>query len=193
MTGPLRNVRWERFVQALFEGQNITSAYATAGYVRDDGNATRLRNRPAIQERLVELQEAAAKEAKITVASLLDELEEARKRADSLDQLSTVVKAVSEKARISGLLVQKIEIGAAGDFGACETVEAVVDELLKFSLNPSYEVATERERQELIDMTERHFAEMQEVIAAIKAKPIDPAFVHKAQRKALRHLGNGKA
>ena len=59
-------------------------------------------------------------------------------------------------------LCSEFEIGAAGDFSACETVEAVVDELLRFSLNPSYEIATERDRQELIDMTERHFAEMQE-------------------------------
>jgi phage terminase small subunit len=34
MAGPLRNVRHERFVQALFEGQNATEAYATAGFVK---------------------------------------------------------------------------------------------------------------------------------------------------------------
>ena len=88
------------------------------------------------------------------------------------------------------MLVQRVEIGAAGDFSACETVEAVVDELLRFSLNPSYEVATERDRQELIDMTERHFAEMQEVIDSIKARPVAGVRVDAPQRPAI---GNGKA
>jgi hypothetical protein len=35
-------------------------------------------------------------------------------------------------------MVQKVEVGGPGDFSACETVEAVVDDLLKYSLNPSY-------------------------------------------------------
>ena len=192
MTGPLRNVRWERFVQALFEGQNITSAYATAGYRRDDGNAARLRNRPVVQERLTELQSEVAAKTQVTVASLVDELEEARKRADSLDQLSAVVKAISEKARISGLLVQKLEVGGPGDFSACETVEAVVDELLKYDLNPAYEIATERDRQELIAMTRRHFAAVDEFIAGIKARPINPEVAFKARRAEVKRLGNGK-
>jgi phage terminase small subunit len=66
MTGPLRNVRHERFVQALFEGQDATAAYAAAGFSKDDGNATRLRNRPAVQERLAELQAEVAKDTKVT-------------------------------------------------------------------------------------------------------------------------------
>ena len=193
MTGPLRNPRHERFCQALLEGKSATAAYAEAGYVRDDGNAARLRVNPRIEERLIELQNEVAEKTQVTVASLVDELEEARKRADSLDQLSAVVKAISEKARISGLMVRKVEVGGPGDFSACETVEAVVDELLKYSLNPAYEIATERERQELIDMTERHFAAMDEVIAAIKAKPINPAFAHKARRTELKRLSNGKS
>jgi phage terminase small subunit len=64
MAGPLRNVRHERFVQALFEGQNATEAYATAGYVKDDGNATRLRNNPKVIERLTELQSEVAARAR---------------------------------------------------------------------------------------------------------------------------------
>jgi hypothetical protein len=182
--GPLRNTR------PLLEGQSAVDAFAAAGYVRDTGNAVRLAKNPKVIERVRELQSEVAGATKITVASLLDELEEARKRVDSLDQLSTVVKAVSEKARISGLLVQKIEIGAAGDFSACETVEHVVDELLKYSLNPSYQIAAERDRQELINITERHFAEMQEVIDAIKARPVAGVRVDTLHRTAI---GNGKS
>jgi hypothetical protein len=53
---------------------------------------------------------AGAKSAEITVASLLDELEHARQRADSLGQLSASVRAISEKARLAGLVVERQEI-----------------------------------------------------------------------------------
>jgi len=131
MPGPLRNTRHEAFCQALLEGKSATTAYEEAGYAKDDGNATRLAKNPAVIERLTELQNAVAEKTQVTVESLVNELEEARKRADSLDQLSAVVKAISEKARISGLMVQKVEVGGPGDFSKCDTVEAVVDELLR--------------------------------------------------------------
>ena len=109
MAGPLRNPRHETFVQLLLQGETATDAHEKAGYARDDANATRLAKNPAVVERLTELQSAVAEKTQVTVESLVNELEEARKRADSLDQLSAVVKAISEKARISGLMVQKVE------------------------------------------------------------------------------------
>jgi hypothetical protein len=42
------------------------------------------------------------------------------------------VKAISEKARISGLLVQKVEVGGPGAFEECNSVEEVADELIRF-------------------------------------------------------------
>src|SRR6476646_8541560 len=112
MPGPLRNTRHEAFCQALLEGKSATTAYEEAGYAKDDGNAAGLAKNPAVIERLTELQNAVAEKTQVTVESLVNELEEARKRADSLDQLSAVVKAISEKARISGLMVQKVESAA---------------------------------------------------------------------------------
>jgi hypothetical protein len=105
-----------------------------------------LKGNEKVQARLAELQEAAAKKSEVTVASLLDELEHARARADGLDQLSAAVKAISEKAKISGLLVQKVEVGGAGDFSGCDSVEAVADELITYFLNPSYQPASEQDR-----------------------------------------------
>ena len=81
---PLRNPRHEKFVQLLLEGKTAADAHEQAGYVRDDGNATRLRVNPKVQDRLAELQAEVAKQTKVTVESLLDELENARQRADSL-------------------------------------------------------------------------------------------------------------
>jgi Terminase small subunit len=171
MTGPLRNPRHETFVQLLLQGETATDAHEKAGYARDDANATRLAKNPAVIERLTELQNAVAEKTQVTVESLVNELEEARKRADSLDQLSAVVKAISEKARISGLMVQKVEVGGVGDFSKCDTVEAVVDELLRYDLD-QFHPPTEADRKGLIALYTRHFAEEDEFVASIRARPV---------------------
>jgi hypothetical protein len=58
-------------------------------------------------------------------------MEQARSRAHSLDQLSAATTAIMGKAKLAGLLRDKIEIGSAGDFDACDSVEAVADKLLQ--------------------------------------------------------------
>jgi phage terminase small subunit len=188
---PLRNTRHEKFCQFLLQGETAIDAHEKAGFARSDANSSRLKANAKVAERLAELQNEVAGENKITVASLLDELEDARKRADSLDMLSAVVKAISEKAKIAGLMVQKVEVGGPGDFGACETIEAVADEMLKFRL-PPYASITEQDRQGLIDLLNEQANTVEEYLAAIKAKPVNPEYAHKARRTELaRHNGNG--
>ncbi len=188
---PLRNPRHERFAQALFEGEPASRAYETAGYVPNDGNAIRLKGNEKVKARLPELQEAVAKEHEVTVSSLLAELEAAREKASNLDQLSAAVRAIEAKAKVSGLLVNRTEIGAPGDFDKCETIAEVagtmLDSIFKDSLNPSYQIPTERDRQQLVDLLMRQFAEVGELIDAIKARPVAGI----TTRPALTH-GNSK-
>ena len=67
----LNNARHERFAQLMLQGENATDAlHEQAGYVRDDGNAARLKSNPTIQERVAELQREVVKETKITVEGL---------------------------------------------------------------------------------------------------------------------------
>ena len=89
-------------------------------------------------------------------------------------------------------MVEKMEIGPAGAFDECESIEAIVDELLNYDLNPAYEIATE-ETAGTHRHDAAHFAEVGEVIAGIKARPINPEFTFKARRNEIRRLGNGKA
>lgn len=172
--GPLSNPRHERFVQALFEGKPASTAFEEAGYVPNDGNAIRLKGNERVQARLRELQAEAAKNSEVTVQSLLAELEDARQRANSLDQLSAVVKAISEKAKISGLLVQKVEIGGAGAFDECRTFEDIADEMLTGPGSPIalFRPVDEKDRRGLIDLVQRLAAELGEYLDAIKARPI---------------------
>lgn len=113
---PLNNARHERFVAGLLEGKSASQAYEGAGFRPDRGNAARLRASPQVQARLAELQGEVAKETKLTVEGLVAELEQARAKATDLKQLSASVRAIEAKAKISGLLVQRMEVGGPGDF-----------------------------------------------------------------------------
>jgi hypothetical protein len=117
----LANQRHEKFAQLLAEGRSASEAYVLAGYRANRHNAARLKSFETIRARVLEIQGAGAKSAEITVASLLDELEHARQRADSLGQLSASVRAISEKARLAGLMVERQEIAVVNteDEPAC--------------------------------------------------------------------------
>jgi hypothetical protein len=106
----LANQRHELYAQELARGKSATEAYALAGFRPNRANAARLKANEHITARVLELQAAGAASAEISVASLLAELEEARSKATSLNQLSAAVRATAEKAKISGLMTQKIEL-----------------------------------------------------------------------------------
>ncbi|MGB6767602.1 MAG: terminase small subunit, partial [Methyloceanibacter sp.] len=177
--GILANPRHERFVQALFEGETADAAYAKAGYKPNDGNCIRLKGNERVKARLAELQAQAAKKSEVTVQSLLDELEAARARADSLDQLSSVVKAISEKAKISGLLVRRVEVGNPGDFSDCESFADIADQMIA-DLIEKFRPVDERDRQGLIELIERQAQETREYLDAISARPITAERVNAA-------------
>ena len=187
---PLSNPRWERFVQGLFEGKPASAAYEDAGYIFNEGNAIRLKGNEKVQARLLELQEAAARSSEVTVQSLLDELEQAKSRAHSLDQLSAATTAIMGKAKLAGLLRDKVEIGAAGDFDACETVEAVAEKLLE-EPQIRFRPVNEEDRQGLVDLLQQHGEEVQQYLAAINARPVTVSVVHDARRQRLLN-GNGR-
>jgi hypothetical protein len=106
----LTNPKHELFAQALAKGENATKAYQSAGFKGSRANASRLKANSNVAARVLELSVAGAKSAEVSVASLLAELEDARAKATSLNQLSAAVRATSEKAKISGLMTQKIEV-----------------------------------------------------------------------------------
>lgn len=157
-------------MQALFKGKPASTAYAEAGYSPHDGNCIRLRGNERVQARLSELQAEAAKSAEVTVASLLGELEGARVRATSLNQLGAVVKSISEKAKISGLLTTKIEI--TDNSGG--TMDDWIDSMLYGPGSPGeqFRPFDQKDRQGLVDLVQRAASDIGEYLAALKARPI---------------------
>lgn len=199
MTGPLKNPRHEAFVRGLLEGKSALDAYEGAGYVADDANSSWLRNNAAVQARLAELQSEIASQTKVTTESLIGELEDARKRATDLEQLSAAVRSIEAKAKLAGLVTEKrqIEISGSVNFDNLTTPEqitnAMLDETLRYSVNSYHDLRPE-DREHLaalfIDYCERSNAYVEE----IKARPYRTAGTYQPPRtKALPSPYNGKS
>jgi hypothetical protein len=178
---PLRNPRHEKFVQCLFQGMSANRAYAEAGYSPHDGNCIRLRGNERVKARLNELQAEAAKSAKITIESICEELSEATAVAKSKGQAQAMVSASALRAKLAGLMVERVEVGAPGEFDGLTSTAEIVDRELSL-LVEQFRPVDEQDRQGLIEMYQRHLKEAEEYVAAIRARPII------AERVDTRHL-----
>jgi len=168
---PLRNQRHERFCLALAEGHSIAESYALAGYSKNTGNASRLNANESIQARVAELQAQTAAASKVTVESICRELDEANKVAREKGQAAAMVSASALRAKLAGLMVERVEVGNPGDFDGCETTAQVVDRMLA-QLVEQFRPIDEQDRQALIDHMEQQYQETQEFLDAIRARPI---------------------
>jgi hypothetical protein len=151
-----------------------------------------LRANPKVAERLVELQNAVAEKTQVTVESICKELDEANAVAKERGQASAMVSASALRAKLAGLMVDKVEVGAPGAFDKCTSIDEVADEMLQYQLPPHASVSA-KDRQGLIDLLNQHATMVEEYVAAIKARPIPPEYAYKARRTELARLGNGKA
>src|SRR5262249_22951409 len=83
-----------------------------------------------VAARIREIQAAAARKNEVTVATLVEELEVARVAAHDDKQFAAATSAIVAKAKICGLMRDKIEVGGVGEFDKCETEADVIDALL---------------------------------------------------------------
>lgn len=142
----LTNPRHEAFCRAIVAqiGGKYTSqgaAYVAAGYqAKDVGKtggsaeaaASRLLNRvQGIAARIGELQAQAMRRKRITVDTIVDELEEARGIAKASSQANAMVAASTGKAKILGLVVDRTEQGKPGDFAQANDQANVARMLLR--------------------------------------------------------------
>ena len=127
----LDNPRHERFAQEIANAKTATAAMAAAGY-SDPRNSTRLTKNDEIRRRIEELKERGAARAEVSVASLLGELEEARQLALKLGQASAAAQCSMGKAKITGHLIDRREVGEAGAFDAL-TDEQLVEKAVRLA------------------------------------------------------------
>ena len=165
---PLSNARHERFAQALFEGKSATDAHVEAGYKPCRKNAHRLTTKDDIRARLTELQLEAQKSAEVSVASLLAELEDARRRGLALNQIGSVVKSIEAKAKVSGLLTQKIEITDLSEFNRTDSYEDIADAIAhQYGVN-----LTISQRTEVTRLMLDWWQAIEDFLKPLAAKPV---------------------
>jgi hypothetical protein len=169
----LKNIRHEQFAQNLAAigktGGTNGNAYTRAGYRCENGAAEAAASRMladvrnGVADRVRELMAGGARRAEVTVASLLNELEQARVGALDDRQFSASVAAIAGKARLSGL-DRPESGGTGGEFDRCESVSDVLRTLLS-DQTPS-EVLTSLDvlRYEI----EAYAADHADVVAAVR-------------------------
>jgi len=78
MSKPLRNLKFERFAQAIVDGTDLPQAYVDAGYQRNRANHNRLVRDPRIKARIAELtqeRELVARAARAPIHDVLVEFQ----------------------------------------------------------------------------------------------------------------------
>ena len=168
---PLHNQRWERFAIGLFEGLSADEAFVKAGYSKNRGNASRLKSNEIISARLSELQSEAASNSKVTVESICRELDEANMVAKAKGQAAAMVSAATLRAKLAGLMVERVEVGQPGDFEGCESFDDIADRMIE-DMVERFRPVDQQDRDSLLALLQRHANEMREALNAIEARPI---------------------
>jgi hypothetical protein len=121
----LKNYRQERFCQLVKQGIPPYRAYPMAGYKPDDGAPYRLAGNVRVKQRMSELTKHFRAQAGVSVQSLTDELNAIAEGAAKAEQWSAAKGAVETKAKLHGLLIDRKEQGAPGDFEGLQTREEI--------------------------------------------------------------------
>ena len=137
----INNSRREKFAQEYAKGESATEAMQKAGY-SDPRNSTRLTKNDEVRRRVDELKERGAIRAEVTIASLVQELEDARQLAVERGQAAAAVAATMGKAKVTGQIIDRAEVRTRDDFEdktAEELIEIVIKGLgeLGYSVLPS--------------------------------------------------------
>jgi hypothetical protein len=125
------NLRQQRFIAEFMRIGVKSRAYAAAGYnysTREslDAASSQLFRNIKIKREIARRKRAMLKRSDITLEKLLSDAEDARKLAMTIDQPSAAKGASEFQAKLVGLLVERKESGAPGEFAGLTTPDAVI-------------------------------------------------------------------
>ena len=181
----LKNPRHEKFALALSEGKSATEAYIVAGYKPCRQNAARLTTNDDIKHRLAELQTATANKAAITIQSICAELDEANLVAKERGQAAAMVSASTLRAKLAGLLRDRVEISNPDLFSECESPAEVAETLLREqgSLAP-----TQPQIEQVVTLFESLTAELEAVAKGRAPLTIDARSINGRHKREPRSI-----
>lgn len=119
----LKNPKHEAFARALAKGETQVEAYRMAGYQPNDGHAARLAGNGMIPARVQELLEKVAKKTVVTIETIAAQLDEDRQLARESGQSAAAVSATMGKAKLFGLLIDKVQADVRHTFAELSDAE----------------------------------------------------------------------
>src|SRR4029453_5113179 len=130
----LKNIRHEKFVREYLKSDfNGAEAYRRVYPQRKPlearFSASRLLTSGNVKRRLAEVQMALLKKADITVDRILNEYEEARLLAVEQGKPEAMLSASEKKAKLVGLLVDRREVGNAGEFEQLTDISEILEKV----------------------------------------------------------------
>jgi|SRR5882672_1983284 len=126
----LDNIRHERFAREYIKRGEASDAYRRAGYrPATPGSlwtaSSRLLRHDEVASRIAELRRQMTYKTKISLESLMSDLDADRELARRLDQPGAAIQATVVKAKLAGLMVERKESGGPGDFASLSAEQIV--------------------------------------------------------------------
>lgn len=122
----LANARQERFCQLVKRGIPPWRAYAMAGYNHHESAPYRLCGNARVKARINELTRHIAVKTRVTVESLTQHFDRAIELAEATQNPAALTNAAVAKGKLHGLMVDRKESGAPGDFATLADNEAII-------------------------------------------------------------------
>jgi phage terminase small subunit len=121
------DAKLQAFAQAMAKGLSAAAAAREVGYSGSslESNAKRRAQLPSVKARVAELRERAARNTVVTIERLIDNTEEARLLAMSLEEPSAANQCIQTIAKLAGLWKDRSE--HAGRDGGPIEVKDVTD------------------------------------------------------------------
>ena len=125
------NLRQQRFVTEYMKTGIASRAYLAAGYKATtrlslDPLASRLTRNSKVKREIARRKAAMLKRSDITIEKLLSDAEDARKLAMETKQAAAATGAGQFQAKLVGLLIDRKEQGAPGDFQGVKSRDEVM-------------------------------------------------------------------
>lgn len=130
------NLRQERFVREYVKDGNGGGAYRKVyGPQKHPAaprtNAWKMLQKPHIRAKISEVRRRMAKRSDITYEKILTDYQEALDIAKEQAKAGEIVAAATAQAKLVGLLRDRVEAGAPGDFTNLDNVSDIIEELAK--------------------------------------------------------------
>lgn len=122
---PLENPRREKFAKGIVKGKSQIKAYEEAGYSPKRQNAHRLMTNDDVAARIIELQSMDVRGLKVDREFSRNMFLNNYNLAIKSGNLSAANVAAEKLAKLFGLMVERREVGAAGEFSQLSDAQLI--------------------------------------------------------------------